>query len=61
MSGTLDAEFLDELEQQLFRGEPEPSLGAHVSVKLARAKALLQRLRGPRQSSRPGPQKIAGL
>jgi hypothetical protein len=46
-----DAEFLDELEQQLFRGEPEPSLGAHVSVKLSRAKALLQRLRGPRHLS----------
>jgi hypothetical protein len=27
MSGLLDAEFLDEFEQQLFRGEPEPSLG----------------------------------
>jgi glycosyltransferase involved in cell wall biosynthesis len=46
-----DAEFLDELEQQLFRGESEPSLGAHVAVKLARAKAALQRLRGPRHLS----------
>ena len=36
-----DTEFLDELEQHLFRGEPEPSLGPHVSVKLARAKALV--------------------
>ena len=46
-----DAEFLDELEQQLFRGDAESSLGAHVSVKLARAKALVQRLRGPRHLS----------
>jgi hypothetical protein len=46
-----DTEFLDDLEQHLFRGEPKPSLGPRVSVKLARAKALVQRLRGPRHLS----------
>jgi glycosyltransferase involved in cell wall biosynthesis len=45
------AEFLDELEQHLFVGEPEPSLGVHVAVKLARSKARVQRLSGPRHLS----------
>ncbi len=46
-----DAAYLDALEEQLFRDEPARALGAHLALKLARAKAFVGRLQGPRHLS----------